>query len=74
MVGLGFGCALRGFERRVWSVTLWGFFLLLFLFVVFPFFSFFLFVSVFLLFSFLSFFLFVFVFCLMSSDAKEHNY
>ena len=25
MVGLGFGCALRGFERRVWSVTLWVF-------------------------------------------------
>ena len=45
MVGLGFGGALRGFERRVWSVTLY-FFL-----------SFFLsFVSVFLLFSFLSFF------------------
>ena len=41
MVGLGFGCALRGFERRVWSVTLYYFF---------PF------VSVFLLFSFLSFF------------------
>ena len=58
MVGLGFGCALRGFERRVWSVTLWGFFVV-----------FFSFVSVFLLFSFLSFF-----FCLMSSDAKEHNY
>ena len=42
MVGLGFGCALRGFERRVWSVTLYFFF--------------FSFVSVFLLFSFLSFF------------------
>ena len=41
MVGLGFSGALRGFERRVWSVT-------------FFFFSFFL-VSVFLLFSFLSF-------------------
>ena len=66
MVGLGFGCALRGFERRVWSVTLWGFFLCFFFFF---FFFFSLFVSVFLLFSFLSFF-----FCLMSSDAKEHNY
>ena len=44
MVGLGFGCALRGFERRVWSVTLY--FCILF----FPF------VSDFLLFSFLSFF------------------
>ena len=41
MVGLGFGCALCGFERRVWSVT---------------FFFFLTFVSVFLLF-FLSFFL-----------------
>ena len=40
MVGLGFRGALRGFERRVWSVTLY----------------FFSFVSVFLLFSFLSFF------------------
>ena len=27
MVGLGFGCALRGFERRVWSVTLYYFIL-----------------------------------------------
>ena len=43
MVGLGFGCALRGFERCVWSVTLY-------------FFNLFSFVSVFLLFSFLSFF------------------
>ena len=42
MVGLGFGGALRGFERRVWSVTLYFFSSLL--------------VSVFLLFSFLSFF------------------
>ena len=25
MVGLGFGGALRGFERRVWSVTLYCF-------------------------------------------------
>ena len=44
MVGLGFGGALRGFERRVWSVTLYFFN------YYFPF------VSVFLLFSFLSFF------------------
>ena len=61
MVGLGFGCALRGFERRVWSVTLW--FVCLFNF--FP-------LCVGLSFVFLSFFLFFF--CLMSSDAKEHNY
>ena len=43
MVGLGFGGALRGFERRVRSVTLYCF-------------SIFFFVSVFILFSFLSFF------------------
>ena len=60
MVGLGFGCALRGFERRVWSVTLWGFFSVIF----FPF-------CVGLSFVFHS---FLFFFCLMSSDAKEHNY
>ena len=59
MVGLGFGGALRGFERRVWSVTLYFFLFFFFLFF---------FVSVFILFSFLSFF------CLMFSDAEEHNY
>ena len=48
MVGLGFGGALRGFERRVWSVTLFVFFFVFF------------FVSVFLLFSFLSFFCLMF--------------
>ena len=58
MVGLGFGGALHGFERRVWSVTLY----------IFLFFFFLFFVSVFLLFCFLSFFY------LMSTDAKEHNY
>ena len=58
MVGLGFGGALGGFERRVWSVT--SFFLFFFLPLCVGLFFFF--------FSFLSFF------CLMSSDAKEHNY
>ena len=28
MVGLGFGGALRGFERRVWSMTFFSFFFL----------------------------------------------
>ena len=32
MVGLGFGGALRGFERRVWSVTLYFFFFFTFFF------------------------------------------
>ena len=42
MVGLGFGCALRGFERLVWSVTFFFFFFFFYLCVglsfVFPFF------------------------------------
>ena len=33
MVGLGFGGALRGFERCVWSVTLYLFILFLFSFL-----------------------------------------
>ena len=40
MVGLGFTGALRGFERRVWSVTLY-FFMFCSSFFCFPFFLFF---------------------------------
>ena len=39
MVGLGFSGSLRGFERRVWSVTLY--FLLVSVFLLFSFLSFF---------------------------------
>ena len=39
MVGLGFSGALRGFERRVWSVTLY--FFLVSVFLLFSFLSFF---------------------------------